>query len=98
MTQEEKSKAYDEAFERAKAIRFGNPNSVTANVVCEQIFPELKENDGERIEQKIIEIPFGADDSELQEASYHIPKGFHAEIEDDKVVIKRTKDTTNKSE
>ena len=36
-----------------------------------------------------IEIPFGAKDSELQEVIYHIPKGFHAEIDDDKVVIKK---------
>lgn len=36
-----------------------------------------------------IEIPFGAKDSELQEETYYIPKGFHAEIEDDKVVIKK---------
>lgn len=36
-----------------------------------------------------IEIPFGAKDSELIEESYYIPKGFHAEIEDDKVVIKK---------
>ena len=37
-----------------------------------------------------IEIPFGAKDSELQEASYHIPEGFHTEIEGNKVVIKKT--------
>ena len=36
-----------------------------------------------------IEIPFGAKDSELQEATYYIPKGFHAEIDDDKVAIKK---------
>lgn len=36
-----------------------------------------------------IEIPLGAKDSELQEAIYYIPKGFHAEIDDDKVVIKK---------
>lgn len=36
-----------------------------------------------------VEIPFGAKDSELQEVTYYIPKGFHAEIEDDKVVIKK---------
>lgn len=44
------------------------------------------------VEQKIdnkIEIPFGAKDSELQEETYFIPKGFHAEIDDDKVVIKK---------
>lgn len=36
-----------------------------------------------------IEIPFGAKDSELQEETYYIPKGFHAEIDNDKVVIKK---------
>lgn len=36
-----------------------------------------------------IEIPFGAKDSELQEVSYYIPEGFHAEIEGNRVVIKR---------
>ena len=36
-----------------------------------------------------IEIPFSAKDSELQEATYYIPKGFHAEIDRDKVVIKK---------
>lgn len=36
-----------------------------------------------------IEIPFGANDSELQEVSYYIPEGFHAEIKDDRVVIKK---------
>lgn len=44
------------------------------------------------VEQKIdnkIEIPFGAKDSELQEETYFIPKGFHAKIDDDKVVIKK---------
>lgn len=43
---------------------------------------------GEKIEDE-IEIPFGAKDSELQEETYFIPKGFHAEIEDDKVVIEK---------
>lgn len=37
-----------------------------------------------------IEIPFGANDSELQEVSYDIPKGFNAEIKDGRVVIKKT--------
>lgn len=36
-----------------------------------------------------IEIPFGANDSELQEVSYDIPEGFYAEIKDDRVVIKK---------
>lgn len=38
-----------------------------------------------------IEIPFGAKDSELQEATYLIPEGFHAEIKDDEVLIKKGK-------
>ena len=40
-----------------------------------------------------IEIPFGAKDSELQEASYYIPEGFYAEIEGNRIVIKRGKQT-----
>ena len=53
---------------------------------------ELKEIETE------IEIPFGAKDSELQEATYYIPKGFHAEIDDDKVVIKKGEKHTAWSE
>jgi len=44
------------------------------------------------IENKIeikIEIPFGVKDSELQEYSYYIPKGFYAEIDNNKVIIKK---------
>lgn len=36
-----------------------------------------------------IEIPFWANDSELQEVSYNIPEGFYAEIKDGRVVIKK---------
>ncbi len=36
-----------------------------------------------------IDIPFGAKDSELIEASYYIPESFHAEIEGNHVVIKK---------
>lgn len=45
-----------------------------------------------QVEQKPvidIDIPFGAKDSELIEASYYIPEGFHAEIEGNNVVIKK---------
>jgi hypothetical protein len=45
-----------------------------------------------------IEIPYGAKDSELQEDTYYIPKGFHAEIDDDKVVIKKGEKPTEWSE
>ena len=39
--------------------------------------------------EKKQEIPFGASDSELMEATYFIPQGYHAVIEGDKVIIKK---------
>ena len=47
------------------------------------------EKQGEQKPILDVEIPFGAKDSELQEASYNILNGYHAEIEDNKVVIKK---------
>ena len=38
---------------------------------------------------EIIEIPFGAKDSELQEWTYTIPEGMEAEIKDGRIIIKR---------
>ena len=52
---------------------------------------ELRETEHKPAPVLDIEIPFGAKDSELQEASYYIPEGFHAEIEGNRVVIKRGK-------
>ena len=48
---------------------------------------------GEKIRKPIldVEIPFSSRDSELEEDTYYIPKGYHAEIEDNKVVIKKDK-------
>lgn len=34
-------------------------------------------------------IPFGASNSELMEATYFIPQGYHAVIDGDKVIIKK---------
>lgn len=34
-------------------------------------------------------IPFGASDSELMEATYFIPQGYHADIDGNKVIIKK---------
>lgn len=45
---------YEQALERARNIRFGNPQSATANTVCEEIFPELKESEDERIRKWCI--------------------------------------------
>lgn len=64
---------------------------------CDTLYAKMKEAgyewDAEHKQLKKIdneiEIPFGAKDSELQEITYYIPKGFHAEINDDKVVIKK---------
>lgn len=47
------------------------------------------EKQGEQKSILDVEIPFGAKDSELQEVSYYIPEGFHAEIESNRVIIKR---------
>ena len=46
MTEKEKAKAYDEAIERAKES-YGNK-------ITEEIFPELKEDDAERIKKNCI--------------------------------------------
>lgn len=48
MTEKEKAKAYDEAIERAKKM-YGNG-------ITEEIFPELKESDDEKIRKEIISI------------------------------------------
>lgn len=60
----------------------------------ETSLPSLDEQQG----TPVIDIPFGAKDSELQEASYHIPEGFHAEIQGDKVVIKKGEKKSSWSE
>lgn len=48
MIQEEKAKAYDEAIERAKKL-YGKG-------ITEEIFPELKESEDEKIRKEIISI------------------------------------------
>lgn len=48
MTDKEKAKAYDKAIERAKKS-YGNR-------IAEEIFPELKENEDEKIRKEIISI------------------------------------------
>jgi hypothetical protein len=49
-------KKYEEALQRARNIRFGNPQSNTANMVCEEVFPELKERTDEKMMRNIIEF------------------------------------------
>ena len=53
---------------------------------------EKQDNNADKVkQQQAIEIPFGAKDSELQEATYYIPDGYHAEINGNEVVIKKGK-------
>lgn len=48
-----------------------------------------KQNNTYKVNQQTIDIPFGAKDSELQEATYYIPDGYHAEINGNEVIIKK---------
>lgn len=50
MTDKEKAKAYDEALDRAKYYQKKNGSAVIS-----AIFPELKENEDERIRKELIE-------------------------------------------
>ena len=54
MTEKEKAKAYDDAIERAKSY---------GNIIAEEIFPELKESDDEKIKKAIIEFFESEDDN-----------------------------------
>ena len=55
MTDKEKAKAYDEALERArKALSEISPENYSARKIIEDAFPELKENEDERIRKAII--------------------------------------------
>jgi hypothetical protein len=49
---EEKAKAYDEAIERAKQLS----KELTVDDIVEEIFPELKESEDERVRNKLIEF------------------------------------------
>lgn len=55
MTEKEKAKAYDDAIERAKKL-YGKG-------ITEEIFPELKESEDERIKKAIIEFFESEDDN-----------------------------------
>ena len=63
MTEKEKAKAYDEAIERAKKS-YGNG-------ITEEIFPELKEDDTERIRKWIIDdIRYNMNNEPLNNSEY----------------------------
>ena len=55
MTTEQKVKAYDEAIERARKINSGEGIEAPPDwTICEVIFPELKENEDERLRKELI--------------------------------------------
>ena len=63
MTEKEKAKAYDEAVERAKKF-YGNG-------ITEEIFPELKESDDEKIRWWIIDdIRYNINNEPLNNSEY----------------------------
>jgi hypothetical protein len=55
MTQEEKAKAYDELFIKAKQI-YNNENDVLIMHTIEDLFPELKESEDEKVMKKLINL------------------------------------------
>ena len=52
MTEKEKAKAYDEAIERAKKWQNESNIDKIDNRIIEEIFPELKESDDEKIRKE----------------------------------------------
>lgn len=54
MTQEEKAKAYDKALERAREYK--KYDYMMINVALDNIFPELKESEDERIRKELIKF------------------------------------------
>ena len=55
MTIEEKARAYDDTLQRALVVKMRNPFNTVGQMV-EYIFPELKENNEERIRNALITI------------------------------------------
>ena len=51
---EEKAKRYDEAVERARYWE-KNPTVWSSDDICQKLFPELKENEDERIRKALID-------------------------------------------
>lgn len=74
MTTEEKAKAYDEAFKRAKAVWRFSSNSAEI-MRMEEIFPELAESEDEKIRKGIISlIEFGLENKSAIAPGYNITK------------------------
>ena len=71
MTQKEKAEAYDTALERAKDMLNDGIISNNAIAYLQGIFPELKENEDERIRKWIIDdIKYNMDNEPLNSSEY----------------------------
>ena len=89
MTQEEKAKAYDKALKRARLYYCDEVTQVVRDTVS-YIFPELKENEDERISREItefilthrIDTPNDIEDTDswlawLEKQNKKLPAGFY---------------------
>ena len=71
MTDKEKAKAYDEAIERAKKLHNASNIDKIDNRIIEEIFPELKESDDEKIRRWIIDdIRYNMSNEPLNNSEY----------------------------
>jgi len=69
MTQEQKAKAYDKLFIKAKRI-YNKENDVLIMHTIEDLFPEFKESEDEKIRKEIIDFIYDKTDTyELREKS-----------------------------
>ena len=82
MTIEEKAKTYDEALERAKEIHENEMSSTTTITCCEEIFPELKESEDEKIRKELIEqVAYIVPNSTETDADGNITSDYYKRIE-----------------
>ena len=71
MTEKEKAKAYDEAIERAKKWQNEPDINTIDNRIIEEILPELKESDDEKIRRWIIDdIRYNINNEPLNNSEY----------------------------
>ena len=91
----ERQKSVGEIVSRCKTSWYnegkiaGQAECLTADERYWQGWHDALEKQSNPDTTKFISFDFNAFDSELQEASYYIPKGYSAEIKDDKVIIKK---------
>ena len=76
---------------RMKNNLYENPLLASAYLEDQDILEFIKSLPQEPVSKdELIEIPFGAKDSELCGATYYIPEGFHATIEGNKIILNKS--------